>query len=113
MHEVGIAQNILDIAVENTLSNKAEIINKIHVKIGRLAAIENDALLFAFDALKEDTIAENALLEIEDIPIKGRCTDCGHEDFYDEMFFSCKKCGSYKVELLTGEELNITEIEVD
>jgi len=113
MHEVGIAQNILDIAVENALSNKAEIINKIHVKIGRLAAVENDALLFAFDAIKEDTMAENALLEIEDIPIKGRCTECGHEDIYDEMFFSCRKCGSYKVELLTGEELNITEIEVD
>ncbi|HCW92780.1 hydrogenase maturation nickel metallochaperone HypA [Flexistipes sinusarabici] len=113
MHEVGIAQNILDIAVESALNNKAEIINKIHVKIGRLAAVENDALLFAFDALKEGTIAANALLKIEDIPIKGRCIDCKHEDFYDEMFFSCKKCGSYKVELLTGEELNITEIEVD
>jgi len=113
MHEVGIAQSILDIAVENALNNRAEVINKIHLKIGRLAAVENDALLFAFDALKEDTIAENALLEIEDIPIKGRCTDCEHEDIYDEIFFSCKKCGSYKVEQLTGEELNITEIEVD
>lgn len=113
MHEAGIAQNILDIAVENASNNNAKVINKIYVKIGRLAAIEHDALLFAFDALKEDTIAANALLEIEDIPIKGRCMECKHEDIYDEMFFSCKRCGSYKVELLTGEELNITEIEVD
>lgn len=113
MHEVGIAQNILDIAVENALNNKAEIINKIHVIIGKLAAVETDSLLFAFDALKEDTIAENASLEIEEIPIRGKCTECEHEDVYDEMFFKCKKCGSYKVELVSGEELNITEIEVD
>jgi hydrogenase nickel incorporation protein HypA/HybF len=113
MHEASIAQNVLDIAINTATENSAIKINKVCLKIGQLTAIEENSLKFAFDALKEDTMAANAELLIEHIPIVGKCNNCGKKDTYSEMFFSCSNCGSYKMEILSGEELSIKEIEVD
>lgn len=113
MHEVGVAQSILDIVVETANANDAKTVNKVNLRIGKLAGIETESLTFAFDALKDTTIAKDAVLTIERVPITGRCTECGHEAEYDSYFFQCAKCNSYKVELLTGEEMQITDIEVD
>lgn len=113
MHEASIAQSLLEIIEETARSNSAEKVTKAFVTIGKLQAIEPDALLFAFDALKEDTISHHAKLIIETIPITGLCHDCNHISEYDSFIFTCKMCNSINVELKTGEELKITEIEVD
>jgi hydrogenase nickel incorporation protein HypA/HybF len=114
MHEASIAASLIDIVVDTANSNKAEKVNKVFVKIGRLAAIENDALLFAYDAIKEEyPLLTQSELVVEDVPITGKCQKCGVTDTYDEMFFACSACGAFDVDLLTGEELTITEIEVD
>ena len=104
MHEAGIAQNILDIVIETAMSNNANIVKKVFVKIGKLQAVEMNSLMFAFDALKEGTIANSAELIVEEVDIKGRCLKCGKVADYDDFYFSCKFCGSYDVELISGEE---------
>lgn len=114
MHEASVAASLIEIVLDTAGKNKAEKVNKVFVKIGRLAAIENDSLLFAYDAIKEEySLIKESELIIEDVQITGKCRKCGVTDVYDEMFFACSKCGSFEVELLTGEELAITEIEVD
>lgn len=113
MHEAGIAQSIIDIALETAQKNGSLKILSVAVNIGRLVAVENESLWFAFDALKEDTILKDSKLIINDIDITGKCLDCGDENIYEEYFFACKKCGSYNVRIITGEELNVTEIEVE
>lgn len=114
MHEASIAASLIEIITETAEKNGAKSVTKVFVKIGRLAAVEIGSLTFAYDALKEEyeTIKDSELL-VEDVPITGKCRKCGAEDTYDEMFFACSGCGSFEVELLTGEELSITEIEVD
>jgi hydrogenase nickel incorporation protein HypA/HybF len=114
MHEASIAASLIEIVLNTAEENNSKKVNKVFAKIGRLAAVEIDALLFAYDAIKDEypTIAESELI-IEDVPITGKCQKCGAEDTYEEMFFACSKCGSFEVKLLTGEELTITEIEVD
>ena len=113
MHEASIAQNLLDIIEETAVQNSAKKVTKAFVTIGRLQAIEKDSLQFAFDALKEGSISENAELVINTVPITGYCHDCHVTSEYDAYIFSCTACGSNNVELKTGEELQITEIEVD
>jgi hydrogenase nickel incorporation protein HypA/HybF len=113
MHEAGIAQSLLDIVEETAFNNNANKVLKIFVEIGKLQAIETDSLLFAFDALKEGTIANNAKLIIREIPIIGLCHDCKHKYEYDNYIFTCKNCNSINVEIISGEELRISEIEVD
>jgi hydrogenase nickel incorporation protein HypA/HybF len=113
MHEVSIAQSLMDVVFETARNNGAKKINKIFVKIGRLQAVESSSLLFAFDAMKEGTIAEDGELLIEDVPLLGKCIDCGNEEVFEQIFMKCPKCGSHAVKILTGEELQVTEIEVD
>jgi hydrogenase nickel incorporation protein HypA/HybF len=113
MHDSSIAQNLLEIIEETVIRNNAYRVTKAFVTIGELQAIEKDSLLFAFNALKEGTVASDADLIIETIPITGYCFDCKTINKYDTYIFSCKNCGSNNVELKTGEELKITEIEVD
>lgn len=113
MHEVGIAESIIDIAVKTAVKNGFSKVLSVTVNIGKLVAVENDSLMFAFDTLKEGTILNLAGLIINDIDIKGKCIDCGEENIYDEYFFACKNCGSYNVKIVAGEELDIKDIEVD
>lgn len=113
MHEASIAQNILNIAIDTATQNNARVIKKIFVKIGKLAAVDIESLLFAYDALKEGTIAENSTLVVDEVSIQGECLDCGYISTYEDYFFSCKNCNSLNVKIISGEELNITEIEVE
>ncbi|MCA1927042.1 MAG: hydrogenase maturation nickel metallochaperone HypA [Calditerrivibrio sp.] len=113
MHEASIAQSILDIVLETALKNGARTVRVVNLLVGKISAVDNSALTTAFDVIKEGTIADSAILNIENIPIVGKCNDCGNLDEYEEYFFQCKKCRSFNVELISGEELSIKDIEVD
>ena len=72
-----------------------------------------DALLFAFDAMKEGTIAEKALLTIDEIPVSGFCNNCKSDFSVDEAYvISCPQCESFDLRVDAGRELNIDEMEV-
>jgi hydrogenase nickel incorporation protein HypA/HybF len=113
MHEVSIAQSLLKIAVDNCEKEGYKGIEEIKVKIGRASGIMPDALLFAFDAVKIGTIAEKAILIIDEIPVSGFCEGCSSNFTVEEAFvFSCPKCGNLSIRVETGHELHIYEMEV-
>ncbi|TCK62153.1 hydrogenase maturation nickel metallochaperone HypA [Seleniivibrio woodruffii] len=114
MHEVGVATSLIELVIETAKANDAKIVRSVTAKIGRLSAVDGEALKFAYEAIKEDypILAESTLI-IDNVPVTGKCESCGETDTYEEMFFSCSKCGSFSVKLLTGEELTVSEIEVD
>jgi hydrogenase nickel incorporation protein HypA/HybF len=114
MHELSIAQNIIEIAIKECTKAGCNKINSISMRIGKASGVMIDALLFAFDIVKKDSIAEGAVLHYEEIPVKGRCRECGIESSVDDsIFFCCPRCGSYQFELLSGRELDIIEIDVE
>jgi len=76
MHEASIASELLNIAINECSKNGYSKIQTIKVIIGRATGVMTDALLFAFDVLKEKTPAESANLIIEEIPVRGVCKDC-------------------------------------
>ena len=113
MHETGIAQSILEIAIKAAKDKDAKKINNVAVKVGKMNAIDEASLRFAFDALKAETIAENATFEYIDVPLTGKCEDCGYESELEGYFVLCPKCSSGRVSILTGNELEIAYIDVD
>ena len=113
MHEVSIAQSLLDIAIENCKKEGYKGIELIKVKIGKAAGIMPDSLLFSFEAMKVGTIAEKAVLVIDEIPISGYCDGCKSNFTVDDAYvIACPKCGHLSFKLETGRELNIDEMEV-
>ncbi|MFM2063954.1 MAG: Hydrogenase/urease nickel incorporation protein HypA [Cyanobacteriota bacterium] len=109
MHELGITQNIIAIVSENAQNKKVQ---RVLLEIGKLSAIMPDAIKFCFDICAQGTIVEGALLEIIEIPGMARCRQCGATFYVDKPFGICE-CGSVELDLITGQELNIKEIEVE
>jgi len=105
---------MLDFAIDYCEKNGHKSIELIKVKIGRAAGVVPDSLQFAFEALKTGTIAEKAVLTIDEIPVSGICNSCGKNFTVEEAYvIQCPLCGSMSFKVETGRELNIVEMEVD
>ena len=109
MHELGITQNIIAIVTENAKGKKVQ---RVLLEIGKLSAIMPESIKFCFDICAQDTILEGAILEILEIPGMAKCRQCGTTFGIDKPFGICE-CGSIKLDIITGEELKIKEIEVE
>lgn len=114
MHEASIATELINIAVKECKKNGYSKVETIKVIVGKATGIMTDALLFAFNVLKEGTAAERATLIIEEVPVRGVCKECGNEFISsgNYLIFECPSCGGLSVNLISGKELNIAEMEV-
>jgi len=113
MHEVSVALSLLDSAGKYCKKEGYQGIESITVKIGKASGVMPEALLFAFDAVKQGTLAENAHLTIEEIPVSGYCHHCMKSFSVDEQFvLCCPNCGGTEIRLDSGRELHIVELDV-
>jgi len=110
---MSVAQNILEIVREHIAPQNRKKVRTIRLKIGELAGIVPDSLRFCFDAVKNDSFLNNASLEVEYILITAQCKHCEKISPLDYGVFFCPACSSADIVLLTGNELNIVEIELD
>ena len=113
MHEMSIAVNIVDIVKLELAKNEASQLKSIKLKIGKMSAVEPESLSFCFGAITEGTDMEGARLDIEEVPIRGRCRNCSAEFELDRYFSTpCPGCGGASSELISGKELDIVSMEV-
>ena len=113
MHEMGIAMQIVEIAVASIPSDlKSAQVKRVNLRVGKLAAVVPESLQFCFQIAIQDTSLRDADLNIEEIPLRIKCTDCNDEWTAHEPVFVCRKCQSGAIEMLSGRELDITSIEV-
>ena len=98
---------VLDVAEKEKLSR----IDKVHFQLGRMMQVVPELFRFAFDSAKVDTIAEQADLEIEFLPVKMKCRQCGHAFEVGQDEFYCPHCKGVDLDLLQGKELFIKSIE--
>ena len=87
-------------------------VERVNLKVGKLAAVVPDSLRFCFDIASKDTPLAGATLAIEEIPIVARCKQCNEKWTINEPVFTCTTCDSGAVEILSGRELDIQSIEV-
>ncbi|MEJ2535753.1 MAG: hydrogenase maturation nickel metallochaperone HypA [Calditrichia bacterium] len=113
MHELSIAQNIIEIVNDNLNDHQKNIVKSVRVKVGKLTNILPDSLVFSFEALVKDTDLDGAVLEIEHLPIKIKCAECGAVSTSDDFLFSCEKCGGNQIKILSGNEFLVSEIELN
>jgi hydrogenase nickel incorporation protein HypA/HybF len=112
MHELSIAQNILEI-VRDALPQGHGNVSSVKVRIGDMAGVVPDSLTFCFSALTAGTPLQGASLDIERVPLKARCRACGGDNVLGEFIFVCPSCGSNELQLLSGRELEVAAIEVE
>ena len=77
MHELSMAQGILNAVLETAEQNSATEVTEIVIEIGKLAMLNPEQVKFMLDVLSKDTIAENAKIVIENLEVEIECEKCG------------------------------------
>lgn len=116
MHELSIAVSLVDAASEKAADAGAERVSTVHLKLGVLSGVVREALEFAFETAIENTMLEEAALEIEEVPAVAFCPQCQTEKQLSEghpaFRAACPACGTPTPELRQGKELEITALEI-
>jgi hydrogenase nickel incorporation protein HypA/HybF len=113
MHEVALAQGIVDIVTAQAVQQRFERAKVVHVELGDLSNVVPEALVFGFESASRGTAAEGARLDLIRCAGKGWCMDCSSEIEVRERVALCPKCGSVKWIVTGGEQMRVTELEVD
>lgn len=108
MHELSIAQSIVETVTERTGRDPVVL---IHLEIGRLSGVDVDAIRFCFDLVTAGTPAEGAELLIDEPPGRARCRVCGTAFEPVDPLLGCA-CGSLDTEVTCGQQLRIQNVKV-
>jgi len=114
MHEASIAISLIETVSGLCQQEGFSSIESVRIKVGRAAGILPDALLFAFDIAKAGTMASQAELFIEYIPVCGFCKDCNsHFETEERYIYACPACQSSAIKITGGDEMHIIDMEVN
>jgi hydrogenase nickel incorporation protein HypA/HybF len=68
MHELGLAESILDIVREHVPLDRAAAVRRVRVRVGEVAGVISESLTFCFGAIVAGTPYVDASIEIERAP---------------------------------------------
>ncbi len=112
MHELGIANEILDVALSEAERHAAKKVTSIRLRVGVLRAVEPGNLSFLFEHLARGTPAEGALIEIVEEPVRVDCEACGVFEAHS-FLLECPRCKGPGVSVTGGDSLSIVSLDVD
>ena len=113
MHEMAIAQGVLDIAFGEMDRRAATRLNKIKISIGEFSGVVKEALEFAFQVLKADTPAGACDVEIEVVAMTAVCKTCGPAAAsLNDLNLICSTCGE-TMTITSGREMTVDYLDID
>jgi len=113
VHEMSIAESVLQIIEDKARSDGYAKVNAVWLEIGQLAGVETESLRFCFDVVARDTVARDARLEIIETAGQGWCMECACNVAVTARYEPCPSCGSFQIEVTGGEEMRVKELEVE
>ena len=113
MHELSIAQSVIEQVTETARKEKAVRVVTITLAIGVLSGVERESLEFAFPLAADGTLAAGAHLIIEEVPARFACRACHAETDFEMPMVACPTCGSGEVEVSGGRDLIIQSVELE
>jgi hydrogenase nickel incorporation protein HypA/HybF len=113
MHELSVAQGIVEIVRQHVPPGQTADVTAVRVRIGSVSGIVADSLEFCFGALIAGTDLSRAKLQIEQVPSVCACRDCGARFEPEALIFLCPSCGGGRVQILSGTDLQVVHVELD
>lgn len=113
MHEISIAISIVEIAEASARKQGARSIQLVKLCLGEFTTIVQEALEFAFEIARQDTLAAHATLVVEIVPMVVQCLTCGViPNPVRDIILSCPQCG-LPLKIIAGEDIQLEYIEVE
>lgn len=112
MHELSLAESVLTIVQDVARANDAKRVTHVRLLVGALSHVDADALRFCFDVVKRDSVAADAGVELIAVPGSAWCMPCGTNVAIAGLADACPVCGSHQLQVVSGQELSVKDIEV-
>lgn len=110
MHEVSIAEGILSVVEDAAERNNCSKVKKVVVAVGELAGVDVDALFFAWQSVRRDSICSEAELVVQRPAGQAWCMNCAKNVPISKFGDACPDCGGYQLMPTQGTELKVLEI---
>ena len=85
----------------------------IVVRLGPLSGVEADLLSQAYPIAAAETVAEDAELVVESMPIVVRCVACNAESEVPVNKLTCPECGEIRTRIVSGDEMLLARVEIE
>jgi hydrogenase nickel incorporation protein HypA/HybF len=113
MHELSVAEHILEIALSKARTERATRVENIRVAVGALTTYMDESLRFYWGSVTEDTMASGSTIEFRHIQGRLRCLNCSREFSADNSDFECPQCGGLWTQPLAGNECFVESIDIE
>ncbi len=113
MHEMSLCEGVLQVLQKEAQTQHFARVKKVWLEIGELSSVEVEAMRFCFDAVMQGSLADGAALEIVCVPGQAWCMQCAEAVNVKQRFDECPYCGSYQLQVTSGDEMKIKELEVE
>ncbi len=110
MHELSLCDDLLSQVVAIAAQNNAQSVESITVHIGALAGVEPSLLETAFALIRVGTVAEQAELIMQTVPVIVLCQLCGAESEVVANRLLCNACQSHETTLISGDQLILASV---
>lgn len=112
MHELSVCQGLLDQVARVVADHGAIGVKNIVVRVGPLSGVVPELLREAFPLARAGTVAEDAALTIEALPVRVHCDACGADSDAKPNRLLCGECGDWHTQLIGGDELLLASVEL-
>jgi hydrogenase nickel incorporation protein HypA/HybF len=113
MHEMSIAENILDLIRDEMDAYPGAKLVAFDIQVGELSCCQEEALRFCLDAALEQSDWADTEVRITTEPVAARCKACGTAFRPAEHHFQCPNCSGADVEVTGGQEVHLKSLEID
>lgn len=120
MHELSMADAMVKTILDVAEKNDATEVLEATIEVGKLTMLNPEQLKFLLDVLVENTLLENATINIEEVPVEIRCNACDYtgpanmddSDHYMAIV-KCPECNERNLEITAGRECNVKNIKIE
>lgn len=113
MHEMSLCEGVLQVLQTEAKTQGFNKVIAVWLEIGDLSSVEPEAMLFSFDVVTKNSLADGAKLKIINVPGSAWCMQCSKNVIVKQRFDECPDCGSYQLQVVSGDEMKIKELEVE
>ena len=113
MHEMSLCLSMLEIIESSAREQRFDKVKTVVLELGSLGCVEPEVLRYTFDIAAKNTLAEGAILDIMEVPVRAWCHHCDQVVELGKDYGGCPLCGGNELRLETGQELRIKELEVE
>jgi hydrogenase nickel incorporation protein HypA/HybF len=113
VHELAVAQALIEQVDSVIRQHGASSASLIRVRIGPLAGVVPELLASAFPLAAAGSRMEHAALDLIPAPITVRCQTCGTETQAAMNRLVCGACGDWHTQVISGDELLLESVELE